>query len=110
MSTKNERGLVYQCLECGKKDQRGRLKKHYYLNHLEKGNIPFYCGLCEYAAESLPGLNAHLTTEGHKASMKKLEGPFDINTFINIAGKRSVYLQEGTHFGVKYNIGDPPYL
>ena len=93
-----DRGLVYQCLECGKKDQRGRLRKHIYLSHLEKGNIPYYCSLCEFVADSLPGLSNHLTTEGHRSCLSKLEGSFTNESFINIAGDRGIYLQEGKHY------------
>ena len=93
-----DRGLVYQCLECGKKDQRGRLRRHIYLSHQEKGSIPYYCSLCEFVADSLPSLSNHLDTEGHRSCLSKLEGSFTKESLIIIAGDRGIYLQEGKHY------------
>ena len=82
----------------GKKDQRGRLRKHINLNHLEKGNIPYYCSLCGFVADSLPGLSTLPETESHKCNLAKLEESFTKDSFVNITGDRGVYLQEGKHY------------
>ena len=39
----NKRGIAYQCMTCGKVDQRHRLKIHIYKEHVERGNVPFLC-------------------------------------------------------------------
>ena len=46
------------------------------LPYLEKGNIPYYCSLCEFVADSLPGLSTHLDMESDKCNLGKLEGSF----------------------------------
>ena len=51
MAAKNDRGLVYQCLDCGKFDQRGRLQRHIYLAHVEKGTSR-YTVLCVAFAQT----------------------------------------------------------
>ena len=68
------------------------------LSHQKKGNIPYYCSLCEFVADSLPSLSNHLGTESHKCNLAKLEGLFTKDSFVNIAGDRGVYLQEGKHY------------
>ena len=98
MAAKNDRGLVYQCLDCGKFDQRGRLQRHIYLAHVEKGNIPFYCALCSFCTDSLPGMNNHLDSAIHQKNASRLEGSFSKESFVNIAGDASIYLQEGKHY------------
>ena len=93
-----ERGLVYQCLECGKFDQRGRLQRHIYLCHKEKGNIPFFCSLCNFCTDNLPSLHNHLGSPAHLKHTNQLEGKFNNDSFVSIAGAASIYLQEGRHY------------
>ena len=88
MAAKNDRGLVYQCLDCGKFDQCGRLQRHIYLAHVEKGNIPFYCALCSFCTDSLPGMNNHLESAVHQKNASRLEGSFSKESFVNIGGTR----------------------
>ena len=93
-----EKGTCNQCLECGKVDQRGRIKTHLYKCHLEKGNISYFRSLCNCFGDSLPELNYHLATQEHKTATTQLEGNFNNDVFVNIAGNQAVYLQEGKHY------------
>lgn len=44
------------------------------------------------------GLCNHLDMKEHKSCLSKLEGSFTKEIFINIAGHKGIYLQEGKHY------------
>ena len=94
----SKRGVAYQCLECGKVEQRRHIKTHVYKCHLEKGNIPYFCSLCNFFGDSLQELNYHLANQEHKTATMQFGGNFNNDAFVNIAGNQAVYLQEGKHY------------
>ena len=61
----NKRGIAYQCMTCGKVDQRHRLKTHIYKEHVERGNVPYLCSICSFFWDTYASLAKHLVHEVH---------------------------------------------
>lgn len=91
----NKRGLAYQCLRCGKIDQRNRIKTHIYREHVERGNVPFMCSLCSFFTDTYSGLEGHKNHQTHKSNVDRLEGSHKSESFIVISGESAVFLREG---------------
>ena len=95
----NKKGIAYQCMTCGKVDQRHRLKTHIYKEHIERGNVPYLCSLCSFFGDTYASLANHLVHEVHSNNISLYGGDsHNTNSFVHCAGEAAEYLQEGNHY------------
>ena len=95
----NNRGIAYQCITCGKVDQRHRFKTHIYKEHVERGNVPYLCSLCSFFWDTYASQANHLVHEVHSNNISLYGGDsHNTNSFVHCAGEAAEYLQEGNHY------------
>ena len=69
------RGRVYECLECGFREERSRLSSHVYKYHVPLSRAPFYCTLCAFRCVTNAQLRRHVVHCEPHVSRAKRFGP-----------------------------------
>ena len=69
------RGRVYECIECGFREERSRVSSHVYKYHVPLSRVSFYCTLCAFRYVTNSQLKRHVVHYEPHVSRVRRFGP-----------------------------------